>query len=50
MVPVLIILLVLILLYVFSLGGRTGHPGLKDLQGWRYAHRGLHGEGRPENK
>ena len=26
-----------------------GHAGLKDLQGWAYAHRGLHGNGVPEN-
>ena len=26
-----------------------GHAGLKDLQGWSYAHRGLHGPGVPEN-
>lgn len=43
------ILFLLILVYVFALGGRTGHTGLKDLHGWSYAHRGLHGEGRPEN-
>ena len=26
-----------------------GHAGLKDLQGWSYAHRGLHKPGVPEN-
>lgn len=36
-------------LYVLSTRGRTGHPGLKALQGWKYAHRGLHDETRPEN-
>lgn len=36
-------------LYAFSVRGRTGHPGLADLRGWSYAHRGLHGEGAPEN-
>ncbi len=35
--------------YLFMLHGRTGHPGLQALKGWRYAHRGLHGEDRPEN-
>ena len=44
-----IILLVLALLYLFCLHGRTGYPGLKPLQGWHYAHRGLHDETRPEN-
>ena len=32
-----------------ALKGRTGHPGLESLKGWGYAHRGLHGEGIPEN-
>ena len=36
-------------LYVLSTQGRTGHPGLEALRGWSYAHRGLHGEGIPEN-
>lgn len=35
--------------YLLTLRGRSGHPGLKDLQGWSYAHRGLHGNGVPEN-
>ncbi len=28
---------------------RRGHPGLAALRGWSYAHRGLHGDGVPEN-
>lgn len=36
-------------LYVLSTQGRVGHRGLKDLRGWSYAHRGLHGNGIPEN-
>ena len=44
-----IILLILAILYLFCLHGRTGHPGLKPLQGWHYAHRGLHDAQRPEN-
>lgn len=43
------ILLLLICLYILCIGGRTGHQGLKKLQGWNYAHRGLHGNGIPEN-
>ena len=43
------LLLVLAVVYLFTLRGRTGHPGLKALQGWSYAHRGLHGKGIPEN-
>lgn len=49
MIAVLVILLFLAMLYIGSIGGRIGHPGLKNLRGWNYAHRGLHGEGRPEN-
>ena len=48
MIPVCIILL-LIAAYLFAIRGRAGHPGLEALRGWSYAHRGLHGEGRPEN-
>ena len=43
------LLLVLTAVYLFALAGRTGHRGLKALQGWSYAHRGLHGKGIPEN-
>lgn len=49
MLIVLIVLLVLFLLFLFCIHGRTGHPGLKTLQGWHYAHRGLHDETLPEN-
>ena len=34
---------------LYALKGRTGHPGMADLKGWGYAHRGLHKEGIPEN-
>lgn len=36
-------------LYVLATCCRKGHPGLEALRGWRYAHRGLHGDGAPEN-
>lgn len=49
MIPVFVILLLLAMLYIGSVGGRVGHPGLKNLRGWSYAHRGLHGGGIPEN-
>ena len=49
MIPFLIVLAILCLLYLLSLRGRKGHRGLDALRGWFYAHRGLHGEGRPEN-
>ena len=35
--------------YVLSTQGRTGQPGLAALQGFQYAHRGLHDGGKPEN-
>lgn len=52
MMLLLIILSVLITLvvgYLLAIRGRSGHPGLKELRRWSYAHRGLHGDGVPEN-
>ena len=46
---ILICIPVLFGVYVLSTQGRTGHPGLKALRGWNYAHRGLHDENLPEN-
>ena len=46
---VLGILLLLAALYCLAVQGRTGHPALNTIRGWSYAHRGLHGEGIPEN-
>lgn len=43
------IIVVLFCLIVLFMRGRTKHPQLNTLKGWSYAHRGLHGEGRPEN-
>lgn len=43
------LLLIIIVLYLLALRCRRDHPGMKDLEGWDYAHRGLHGEGVPEN-
>ena len=37
-------------LYVLSTQGRTGHPGLRALKGWKYAHRGLHDAEKCENR
>lgn len=45
----ILVLLLLAVLYVFSLQGRRNHPGLKQLRAHSYAHRGLHDEDRPEN-
>ena len=43
------ILLLLVVLYILSTMGRKGHSDLPKLRGWAYAHRGLHGNGIPEN-
>ena len=43
------LIIIAILLYLLLIRCRSGHAGLKDLQGWAYAHRGLHGNGVPEN-
>lgn len=45
----LLIILGIGVAYLLLLRGRSGHPGLQALQGWAYAHRGLHGKGRAEN-
>lgn len=39
----------LILLYLLAIRCRSSNPGMKELRGWSYAHRGLHGNGIPEN-
>lgn len=44
-----LILVLLFCLSVLSMMGRKGHYGLQQLRGWAYAHRGLHGNGVPEN-
>ena len=49
MVVSILILSVLAILYVFALRCRAGHKGLEALKGWAYAHRGLRGDGVPEN-
>lgn len=45
----IVALIILVVLYLLTLRGRTGHPILKQLSEWKYAHRGLHGNGVPEN-
>ncbi len=39
----------LFILYILALRCRRGHKQLAALRGWGYAHRGLHGDGVPEN-
>jgi len=46
---ILSVLLVLFILYILALRCRRGHKQLDSLRGWGYAHRGLHGNGVPEN-
>lgn len=43
------IVLLLLIVYLLLLRGRRDHPGLSALRGYFYAHRGLHGNGVPEN-
>ena len=49
MIIFLIVPVILAALYLLAIRGRKGHPGLQALQGWFYAHRGLHNADRPEN-
>lgn len=49
MIVVLIIVVLICLLYLFALRGRAKHRLLRRLRKWKYAHRGLHSEGIPEN-
>lgn len=49
MIIVLVILIVICLLYVLSTICRVGKNRMSGLYGWKYAHRGLHGNGVPEN-
>ena len=44
-----LILLILFLTYLLAICGRRDHQKIKLLQGFHYAHRGLHGNGIPEN-
>lgn len=49
MILALIAIVLLAVLYVLALRGRRKHPLLRKLRRWKYAHRGLHGDGVPEN-
>lgn len=46
---VFVLVLLLAVGYLLSTRCRRGHPELKNLHGWKYAHRGLYGVGCPEN-
>lgn len=45
----LVIVLLLCACYVLAMRGTKGRAGLEKIRGWSYAHRGLHGNGLPEN-
>lgn len=45
----ILVLMVCMLAHVLSLRGRKNQPGMEKLRGWYYAHRGLHGDEKPEN-
>lgn len=49
MTTFIIILALVICLYLLALMCRTDHKKLPELRKWYYAHRGLHGNGVPEN-
>lgn len=49
MLAIIICVVVFALLYVLSTSGRVGHPGLEQIRRHAYTHRGLHGDGAPEN-
>ena len=49
MIIILTILVLLAALYVLALAGRSVHTNMAELSRWSYAHRGLHGDGIPEN-
>lgn len=42
-------LLLLAIFYVFAVKGRRNHPGMENIKGHNYAHRGLHDQQKPEN-
>lgn len=49
MSTVITVILIIILAYLLALDGRRGHRNLETLKKYHYAHRGLHGDGAPEN-
>ena len=49
MLVALLLIALLIVFYILALRCRVRHPLLRRLRKWKYAHRGLHGNGVPEN-
>ena len=46
---VAIVIILIVLFFLFAIRGRVGNKNLSTLQGFNYAHRGLHGNGVAEN-
>ena len=44
-----IIVAAILVFFMLAWSGRRGHKGMAELRGRAYAHRGLHGNGVPEN-
>lgn len=49
MTALIIVFIILLLLYLLALRGRVGFCDFSEFKGHYYAHRGLHGDGVPEN-
>ncbi len=49
MIAIICILALFLAIFLLAPMGRRNHPGLAELKRWKYAHRGLHNESRPEN-
>lgn len=49
MIYLLIIIAVLIIFYIYAISGRVGFADFSEFKKVRFAHRGLHGNGVPEN-
>lgn len=46
---IILFLIAMLCLYLWLIGGRVGHPVLRELRKWSFAHRGLHDAQKPEN-
>ena len=49
MQTIILIIFLIPVMWLLAVRGRTGHEGMTALYNWAYAHRGLHGDGVPEN-
>ena len=46
---IILFLIAMLCLYLWLIGGRVGHPVIRELKKWSFAHRGLHDHTKPEN-